>query len=339
MVKSIFVALTLAAQIAITSVARAESSLSQAVELWLQGDDEQALPMLAELAAEGDVEARLLLGRIETSDLGPSPYRHSLGPKQSRKLFRKKDWSAFGQSWLTVEARAGNELAQILLQAKHPNPDLDLIAKLNALGEHQATDYPTRIVALYGNATMRETLLANDQVMQALKPYLAYLSQTPEPRGDGLAALRHIQLDPVDASSDQALGMAGLLALGLGYGDISPDNPWRQSVENWLMSSEATHPIAQLCNQHCADDAPACAFAFLALTGGYFEVIRIDSPLETVIPQNEFLDSPRARLMVLRRAALARTETNLEWLSETEPAANLSACAIKLVNDERQAYE
>ncbi|WP_319545577.1 hypothetical protein [Ruegeria conchae] len=339
MVKSIFVALTVATQIAITPVARADSSLGEAVELWLQGDDEQALPMLAELAAEGDVEARLLLGRIEASDLGPSPYRQSLGPKQSRKLFRQKDWSAFGQSWLMVEARAGNELAQTLLQAKHPNPDLDLIAKLNALGEHQATDYPTRIVALYGNASMRETLQANDQVMQALKPYLAYLSQTPEPRGDGLAALRHIQPDPVDASSDQALGMAGLLALGLGYGDISPDNPWRQSVENWLMSSEATHPIAQLCNQQCADDAPACAFAFLALTGGYFEVIRIDSPLETVIPQNEFLDSPRARLMVLRRAALARTETNLEWLSETEPAANLSACAIKLVNDERQAYE
>ncbi|SDX28664.1 hypothetical protein SAMN05444358_104164 [Ruegeria halocynthiae] len=338
MVRSFLVALILAAQILVMP-ARADSSLGQAVALWLQGDDMQALPMLAELAAEGDVDARLLLGRIETSDLGLSPYRQSLGPERSRKLFRQKDWSAFGQSWLTVEARAGNELAQALQQAKRPEPDLDLIAKLNAFGEHQATDYPTRIVALYGDVDMREKLLADDQVMQALKPYLTYLSQTPEPRGDGLAALRHIQPEPVDASSDQALGMAGLLALGLGYGDVSPDNPWRVSVESWLMSSDSTRPIAQLCTEHCADDAPACAFAFLALTGGYFEAIRIDSPLETVIPQEEFLDSPRARLMVLRRAALARTETNLDWLSSTEPAAALSACAIKLINEERQAYK
>ncbi|WP_299661913.1 hypothetical protein [uncultured Ruegeria sp.] len=339
MFRPTLVALALATQIVVVPAVRAESSLEQAVALWLQGNDMQALPMLAELAAEGDVEARLLLGRIETSDLGPSPYRQSLGPEQSRELFRQKDWSAFGLPWLTVEARAGNELARALLQSKRPEPDLDLIAKLNAFGEHQATDYPTRIIALYGDADMRETLLADDQVMSDLKPYLTYLSETPEPRGDGLAALRHIQPDPIDASSDQALGMAGLLALGLGYGDVSSDNPWRPAVEDWLMNSASTRPIAQLCTELCADEAPDCAFAFLALSGGYFEAIRIDSPLETVIPQAEFLDSPRARLMVLRRAVLARTETNLEWLSETEPAAELSACAINLIGDERQAYK
>ncbi|KIC38643.1 hypothetical protein RA27_19675 [Ruegeria sp. ANG-R] len=339
MIRPFLAAFLLAAQVAVTPIARADTPFEQAVALWLQGDDTQSLPMLAELAAEGNVEARLLLARIETSDLGPSPFRQSLDPAQSRELFRQKDWSAFGQSWLTVEARAGNELAQALLNAKRPEPDPDLIMRLNAFGEHQATDYPTRIIALYGDADMRRKLLSDDRLMRDLKPYLTYLSNTPEPRGDGVAALRHIQPDAVEASSEQALGMAGLLALGLGYGDTSPDNPWRPAVENWLMTSASTRPIAQLCTERCTDDAPTCAFALLALTGGYFEVIRTDSPLETVIPQAEFLDSPRARLMVLRRAALARTETNLEWLSETEPAAALSACAINLIREERQAYK
>ncbi|MEX0306375.1 MAG: hypothetical protein AB3N12_03210 [Ruegeria sp.] len=339
MIRPFLAVFILAAQVAFALSVRADTPLEQAVALWLQGDDMQALPMLSELAAEGDVEARLLLGRIETSDLGPSPYRQSLEPAQSRELFRQKGWSAFGQSWLMVEARAGNELAQALLHAKRPEPNPDLITQLNALGEHQATDYPTRIIALYGDRDMRGKLLSDDQVMQDLKPYLTYLSKKPEPRGDGLAALRHIQTDTVEASSDQALGMAGLLALGLGFGDISKGNPWRPAVENWLMSSEATRPIAQLCIEQCGDEAQACAFAFLALSGGYFEVIRTDSPLETVIPQNEFLNSPRARLMVLRRAALARTETNLDWLSETAPAAELSACAIDLIKKERQAYK
>ncbi|EEE36785.1 hypothetical protein RKLH11_619 [Rhodobacteraceae bacterium KLH11] len=338
MIRSAFAALILAAQLVTASGAGADTPLERAVELWLQGDDMRALPMLAELAAEGNAEARLLLGRIETSDLGPSPFRRSLEPAQSRELFRQKDWTAFGQSWLTVEARAGNPLAQALLRAKTPEPDPGLIVELNALGEYQASDYPTRIIALYGDAKMREKLLAENEVMDDLRPYLTYLSY-PEPRGDGLAALRHIQPDPVDLNSEQALGMAGLLSLGLGYGDLSPDNPWRPAVENWLMQSEATRPIAQLCTEHCAQQAPDCAFAFLALSGGYFEVIRTDSPLERLIPQQQFLDSPRARLMVLRRAALARTETNLEWLSETTPAAQLSACAIDLIRQERQAYK
>ena len=158
-------------------------------------------------------------------------------------------------------------------------------------------------------------------------------------RGDGLAALRHIQPQPVDANSDQALGMAGLLGLGLGYGDLSPDNPWRPAVENWVMTARSTTPIARLCDAECPEDTAACAFAFLALSGGYFEVIRYDSPLETVISQDQFLESPRARLMVLRRAALARTETNLEWLANSAPAAQLSNCAIDLVTKERKAYQ
>lgn len=338
MVNSLFATLAIAMLAITVPAARADTSLERAVALWLDGDDAQALPMLAELAVDGDADARLLLGRIETADLGPSPFRQSLEPAQSRALFRQKDWNAFGRSWLTAEAEGGNPLAQALLAAKRPNPDLDLIDRLNALGEHQATDYPTRIVALYGDPEMRAGLLANPRLMQDLKPYLTYLSIEPEPRGDGLAALRHIQPDPVDAGSDPALGMAGLLALGLGYGDLSPKNPWRPAVENWLMTSEATRPIAQLCSERCGDDAPACAFAFLALFGGYFEVIRIDSPLESVIPQDQFLDSPRARLMALRRVALARTETNLEWLADSAPANQLSACAIDLIRMERQTY-
>lgn len=337
--RSTLVALMIAVLAVIAPVAKGDTPLEQAVTLWLEGDDERALPLLAELAADGDAQARLLLGRIETADLGPSPFRQSLGRKGSRKLFRQKDLTAFGRSWLLVEAKGGNELAQALLDAKRPTPDPKLIAQLNALGEHQATDYPTRIVALYGDPEMRGDLLADGQLMQDLKPYLSYLTVNPEPRGDGLAALRHIQPDPVDMNSDQALGMAGLLALGLGYGDLSVDNSWRPAVENWLMTSQSTRPIAQLCSDQCGAEAPNCAFAFLALFGGYFEVIRIDSPLETLIPQEQFLDSPRARLMVLRRAALARTETNLETLVDSAPAAKLSTCATDLVRQEQQSYK
>lgn len=318
--------------------ATADQPLQEAVDLWLQGDDQESLPKLAELAAEGNPEARLLLARIETNDLGPSPYRQSLDRAQSRALFRYADVSTFGRSWLFVEAQTGNALAQALLKAKEAEPDLALIDQLNRLGEHQATDRPTRIVALYGDQDQRDALAADEAVMEELLPYLSYLSGTPEQRGDGLAALRHIQPEPVDASTPEALGMAGMLALGLGYGDAASENAWRPAVENWLMSDSSTKPIADLCSEHCSAQVGACAFAFMAVSGGYYETIRYDSPLETVIPQDQFLDSPRARLMVLRRAALARTETNLEWLADSQELAEISSCAADLIQSERSKY-
>ncbi|MEX0327141.1 MAG: hypothetical protein AB3N07_00340 [Ruegeria sp.] len=320
-----------------TSV-QANSDLQSAVDLWLQGDDRQSLQMLADLAAEGDANARLLLARIETADLGPSPYRQSLDRSAARDLFRYKDFSPFGRSWLFVEAQQGNELAQALMQAKSAEPDLELIDRLNKFGEHQATDRPTRIVALYGDQDLRDELAADEAVMQDLLPYLAYLSGTSEHRGDGVAALRHIQPNPVDTAQPDTLGMAGLLALGLGYGDVSPDNRWRTDVEDWLMSAPSTKPVADLCATQCSGQARACAFAFLAVSGGYFEVIRYDSPLETVIPQDQFLNSPRARLMVLRRAVLARTETNQNWLSDSPQLAQISSCAADLIQSERSKY-
>ncbi len=338
MFRGALVALAFACSLLGGAPAMAESRLETAVELWLNGDDAHSLPMLAEMAADGHVEARVLLAQIETTDLGPSPYRQSLRPDQARDLFRYADGSPFSKSWLVVEADAGNERAQALLKAKFADPDPDLIATLNRLGEHQATDRPTRIVALYGDQAMRKALAANPDVMQDLRPYLAYLTDKPEPRGDGLAALRHIQPDAVNAAQPGALGMAGVLALGLGYGDTSPDNPWRPAVEQWLMSATSTQPIADLCTAQCAEGVADCAFAFLALSGGYFEAIRIDSPLEAVIPQARFLNSPRARLMVLRRAALARTETNLNWLSDTADGAEFSMCALDLIRQERRKY-
>ena len=204
------------------------------------------------------------------------------------------------------------------------------------------TNYGARIVALYGTAGQKQALLADDQMLDELRPYVQYLSGVPEARGDGLAALRHIapgKSDMVHADDAETLGMAGVLALGFGFGDHDPANRWRADVETWLLSAPAVRPIANLCTTQCASEAGACAFAFMALSGGYFEAIRFDSPLEGVIPQAAFQDSPRARLMVLRRAVLARTETNVQWLAEPEAVRPISACAAQLIADERAKYK
>ncbi|MBO9453309.1 hypothetical protein J7426_23825 [Tropicibacter sp. R16_0] len=319
--------------------AAAGSDLQEAVDLWLSGNDAESLPILSKLAKSGDTDARLLLAQIEVTDKGPSPYRLSLSKQQARDLFRQVDeTSPFATSWLTVEAQSGDPLAAALLRARSADPDPEVILQLAALGEHQATDHPSRIVSLYGTPEDRQTLANSPHLLSELAPYVAYLSDTPEPRGDGLAALRHIigRTEGIDANDAETLGIAGLLALGFGFGDASPANRWYKPVQEWVMTAPETRPIANLCNAQCGSQAPACGMAMMALAGGYFEVIRIDSPLEKLIPQKVFLDSKRAQLMTLRRAALARSETNNPpGLNEI---AAFSQCAADLVQQERQAY-
>ncbi|MEM7188272.1 MAG: hypothetical protein AAF439_01555 [Pseudomonadota bacterium] len=329
---------------ALTQDVRAQQagSVEKAVSLWLAGDDEQSLPMLAELASAGDTDARLLLGRIETQDRGFTPFRRVLSPEASRRLFRYDNGTAFGQTWLVVEAASGNELAKALLASKGPAPNPAVINKLNQLGEREATDHPTRILALYGDSGAKRTLRDSADVLTDLIPYLDYLSGEPEPRGDGLAALRHLFPDraaEVSAQDSGSLEMASLLALGLGFGGDDAANKWRADVEAWLQTAPSTRPIHALCQQTCGADVGPCGFAMLALSGGYFEAIRLDSPLEAVIPQQTFLDSARARQMLLNRVTLARAEDDSGWLSDLPELPKISQCVADAIRLNRRNYE
>ena len=324
------------------SPALANEPLEQAIELWLEGDDIYSLSIMANLARDGNADARLLLARIETTELGPSPFRQSLRPEQSKHLFRAPGNGDIAKTWLSVEADLSNPLAQALRTAAQPEPNLALIKQLADMGEYQATDHPTRILALYGTTEEKAELLAAPELLPDLKPYIAYLLDQPEPRGDGLAALRHMtgqDISEINAETPGALGMAELLALGYGYGDHGDDNPFRPAVESWVMSATSTLPIRSLCDEQCGEEAHQCAFAFMALSGGFYEAIRYDSPLETLIPQDRFLPSPRAQMMVLRRTAMARAETNLKWLGEAEEVAEMSQCAAEMVVAQRAQYD
>ena len=72
----------------------------------------------------------------------------------------------------------------------------------------------TRIAALYGSTALRQELREDPNVLAELYPYIDYLSGPPEPRGDGMAALRFLTGAEIAPDDTDALGMAGLLALG-----------------------------------------------------------------------------------------------------------------------------
>lgn len=322
------------------TVSAQEGALERAINEWLEGRDETSLPELAALARGGNLTAQIVLGRIEVSDLGPSPYRLSLDREGYREIFRQiEPGERFGKTWLRVADETGDLLAAALRRAQKPEVDPSLISMLFALGEPQASNHPIRMLAVYGTEAQKEAVAESEVMLDELRPILQSFGRDERERSDGMAVLERIApaaVSQIAEGDSQALGMAGVLSLGWGFGDVSPENVWRGLVEDWLLSASETRPIAGLCTSECPDAPGACAFTMFALAGGYYEVIRADTPVETIIPQDVFVETPRARLMALRHAAMARSGTG-DVVASVSDISKVSMCAARLVARERAA--
>ena len=321
---------------------RDDAQLKRAVLLWLQNDDARSLNSLSELAGKGNVAARLLLARIERTERAPSKYLENLSAVERKQLFRGPAKSSrFFPSWLRVEADRGNRLAGLLQKAGLPEVDLQTIKQLKLKGENQATDHLVRIASLYGSAEVHRELLDGLAIPQ-LHPYVISQQRKAEKIADGIAALRHIQSTfsnnrlRLNINDENTKSAAQFLALGTPFGSVDRDNPWRPVLENWIFSDAATRAIALVCSEKCPAEKVECGIGIVGLTGGYYEVIRQDSPLESVIPQQVFITSPRAKAQALRRAALTRAEYGGE-LATLEQISSQSQCLADLVDAERDS--
>ena len=72
----------------------------------------------------------------------------------------------------------------------------------------------------------------------------------------------------------------------------------------------------------------ACSLPAFGLVGGYYELIRFDSPLENLVSQRRFLASARAQGMIARRIASARSEAAVPVFEDAELAGR-SACLAR----------
>ena len=315
-----------------------ERLLSSALSNWLEGEEVTALTEIRSLAVAGHSTSRLVLARIESTSMGQSNEILSLTKQERKALFR--DTSAnerFPQSWLLTEAEQGNNLAKLLIEADFPNVSLPLIKQLIDLGEVEAVNHQVRIAALYGSETEKNALWEQGLVPEEIKPFVRYLSSTPEPQGDGAAVLRIIADDEGEldlySSGSHDLAASGLLALGFGYAPFPSGNNWIQVIEKWLAELPGALPLQNACRETCPTDTQ-CLSTLLWLIGGYYEMTRLDTPLESALPQKDFLNSTRAKDTVLRWAAQARTELwELPELSEIKVG---SQCLAEKIGSLRQ---
>ncbi|MCP4981914.1 MAG: hypothetical protein GY935_15645, partial [Gammaproteobacteria bacterium] len=329
-----------AASIAVTDIAGAgDDEFLRAVEIWLGDDDVRSLTMLASLSRKGNRAARLLLARIEITDRAPSVFVFGLDRIERNELYRdRRESSQFYPSWIWVEAEDGDQYAVTLRRAGELGIDFEAVRQLYALGEKEAAEHKIRKIAVDGSQRERAQLAKFLGPDDEHAPYLHGFRYAQRGMTTGQTALqtmigqvKGVQPFDVELGVDADTKLA-IVFVDIGYqagrqvADYDLDGRHFDTITQWLLEASSASPIARLCRRTCSEaELPMCVLTAFGLIGGYYELLRFDSPLETLISQLRFLSSDRAEGMVSRKIASARSEASVP-VFELGELRNRSAC-------------
>jgi PIN domain nuclease of toxin-antitoxin system len=282
-----------------------------AVSAWLDGDDLPALQALGDEARAGNTAAQILLARIsEEWHL----HRHVTDPlpRAERIALLKQPQGISGTSWLAA-AQETSPLAAALVLRKQAFTSVTLpdgskqapeaMAAVAILLENGEQALATEVAfKLFDAVFLAEVLTLLDSYEDRLDPsvvdlrvrallLLAEGSDTPAALRAEASALRDAQPD------------ADRLALAQVFPTQVLNDPEAQN--QLLLTAEAVTawtPMRQLCEVSCPNSYETCLVAG-AVSLGYGRRAPFASPLQSLIPDEAYWQSPRMRGDAARRMA------------------------------------
>ncbi|MFN3954922.1 MAG: hypothetical protein ACK4LQ_10745 [Pararhodobacter sp.] len=250
-----------------------QAGFDDALAQWLADDEEPALKALASMAQEGNIAARVLLAIIDKTPALQGPWLAYL-PRDERLALLRAPGGLSGQNWLHHATDIA--LARTWLALMSVDAGLDVIAEFERLGEARAA---------------REAL-----VMLSAREHPALHELTPE-------AADPDQLYLLWRSADDARRRDLLAQVPAGHpqralmGEPRDDN----AMLGWLRTATVAAPLRAICATLCPQTEESCLGAAYAALASHNALITLGTPVETLIAQDEFLDSARGRATVLRR--------------------------------------
>ena len=321
-----------------------DPALLAAVEVWLLDNDPDSLQVFAFHAGEGNKAARLLLARIEATEQAASNFVSGLTRKERIDLFRSDSGKGlFRPTWLKSEMKAGNKVAAVLLESANTTVNVPAIRTLYEIGEDEAAYDLIREVAGIGSQEDKEELANFLPPASELTPYLRALQNPVASFTPGHAALQRIiggnevigpgyiypgpKHDTYAAAEFAEFGYQN----GVEASDFDQLNSYYDDLASWIETDSATAAIATLCRRICNNEgARSCAITAFGLAGGYYKVIKFDSPLQASIKQSRYVTSDRAVGMVLRRVSFVKTAAGTPMISDGD-LGEKSACLARAV--------
>ncbi len=288
--------------------------LDDAISLWLDDNDADALPMLSELASSGDADAQLLLGQIEAT-LPPgagSEFMTGLSRRERIDLLRSPGGLS-GKSWLRVRADEGDTLAAALLASRLPDADMDVVRALLDAGEREAAEKLAWEIFDRGRWNDIFALAPDDPLLEQLdfvlwmRAYFAsppmgdhwkWLDTTPATgRSGGMMMISLVapvlapHLRPSEQMREYSIAQRGFPAELVASGNL----PRAAAVMGGQLVGDANlATVEAYCEQICPGEGGLCAMQVITQVGGADNIKAADSPLERLIAQDRFMTSARA---------------------------------------------
>jgi hypothetical protein len=282
-----------------------------ALALWLEDDEETALPALARLARDGNIAARVLLGMIDKHTSLQGPWV-SLLPKRDRIALLRTDGGLSGSSWL----RQVGDIPAVKLWLDILDSKADVAAALAFADMGEERLLRASLIALEARQHTSFDGYQNDPRYPDEVRYLVWR----EWQKDGLALIL-----------DRALSM---LAEGDPQRTIIQKDAEPGRMQDWLLKTKLAPPLRAMCEQSCAASLPSCLRAGYETMGGYRRFATLGTPLASLIPEERFSASPRGQASVLRRGLLYAFLTE----DRLQPIANIDTCFADLLAEEGQKF-
>lgn len=323
----------------------ASPQLQAAIEAWLADDDARALPALSALAASGDAQAAVMLGRIErmTPPAAESEWLAGLDASARASIF-----APTGTPFLETLAEGGDALAQMLIEADTPEASVETAHTLHAFGEIERARFLAWTMLEAGKlgevVTMpqEEPLYRDLDWLWWMRGWMAGGSKSAQPgswvlvseakgRAAGLIfanwAAQFIAANT--PLTDELKRVAG--ALDGKPGALVGAGPEEVAYAEKLIASlarrdPAMRPLAAVCNTACGEEVGGCMMEGLRVLGGYGALMPLDTPYEPLISQSAFTTSEKAAANVRRMIAAAAPS------AQGEP---VNRCLARAVGAER----
>lgn len=247
--------------------------LIAAVDRWLRSEEEAALNAFAALAQTGNDAARLLLAIIDKTPSLQGPWLAHL-PREERIALLRQPGGLSGRSWL--HALADHPLGALWLAVIAPGAGPEVATDFAELGEKRAARLAFILLAVRKHPGLRQIDPAE------VDPDLVYLLL----RGADDERRARL-LDRLPPGSPQRAMAEGALDTA--------------TLQEWLATSPVGAPLDAVCSEYCPEARATCLSSAYRALASHNALLTLGSPVEALIPQEEFLAQPRGRSSVLRR--------------------------------------
>lgn len=281
-----------------------------ALTLWLTNDEDTSLGQFAQLARDGNEAAQTLLGVIDKSPALQGPYLAHL-PRAERLRLLRAPGGISGRNWLHATQ---TPLAQAYRAMWTVDAGPEVIETLAQLGEARAVRE-----ALVTLSTRSHPAL-NTMPIEAVSPELLYLLWF------SADANRRAQIEDLIPPNHPQRGHFG----------TSRD---ARHIDDWLVSAELTQPLTSLCQAACPQDETQqanCRSAAYHALDSHAALLLLGTPVAALIPQEQFVASPRGQAAVLRRILLSSVMRDRRAALAT--VAERSSCLAERLNAENHRY-